>query len=145
MKKYIASILLLGWIALILFLSFQKGPDTANTSFTFTKDILRIFMNREPDYEILVLWDSRFRLAAHFVLFFLYGMISVLVVKVYGKKIFTAFMIGLFSGFLLAVLSEVGKIPISGRHCDLLEMGLNLFGVGMGTVFVIAIRKVFRK
>ena len=86
MKKYIATILLLVWIALILFLSFQKGPDTANTSFTFTRDILRIFMGEEPGYETLMLWDLHFRLAAHFVLFFLYGMISVLVVKEYGKK-----------------------------------------------------------
>lgn len=143
MKKYIATILLLVWIALILFLSFQKGPDTANTSFTFTRDILRIFMGEEPGYETLMLWDSHFRLAAHFVLFFLYGMISVLVVKEYGKKFFGAFMAGSISGCLLAVLSEVGKIPISGRHCDLSEMGLNLVGVCAGTLFIAAIRTLY--
>lgn len=143
MKKYIPTFLLLGWIALILFLSFQKGPDTANTSFTFTQDLLRIFMREEPDYETLMFWDSHFRLAAHFVLFFLYGILSVLVVKEYGKKFFSAFMIGTISGFLLAAISEVGKIPIAGRHCDLSEMGLNLLGVLVGTVCVTVVRTLY--
>lgn len=143
MKKYIVTVLLLGWGTLILFLSFQKGPDTANTSFVFTKSILTIFMNTQPDCEILELWDSYFRLAAHFVLFFLYGMISVLVIKEYEKKFLIAFVLGSLSGFLLAVLSELGKLPIPGRHCDWSEMGLNLLGVCLGTLFLAVLRKLY--
>ena len=37
------------------------------------------------------------------------------------------------SGIFLSVLSEVGKLPIQGRHCDFLEMGLNMAGAAAGT------------
>lgn len=145
MKRYIAIILLAVWIVLILFLSFQNGTSTANTSFKFTKTVLNIFMAREPDYETIMLWDSRFRLSAHFVIFFLYGMISAAVAKEYGKKLLTAFIIGTETGMLLAVLSEVGKLLISGRHCDLSEMGLNVVGVWTGTMLITVIWKIYRK
>ena len=52
-------------------------------------------------------------------------------------------MIGTISGFLLASISEVGKIPIAGRHCDLSEMGLNLLGVLVGTVCVTVVRTLY--
>lgn len=136
MKKYIAIILLMGWVGLVLFLSFQNGQDTADTSLKFTQKVLQIFMKGEPDWGILMLWDKRFRLAAHFVLLFLYGVISMLVLTEWIERLLIVTGISIGSGIFLAVMAEVGKLPIDGRHCDLLEMGLNVAGAVMGTVVV---------
>lgn len=133
MKKYFSIALLAGWIGIVLFLSFQNGDDTANTSLTFTQSILHFFIGSNPDWEVLVLWDKRFRLAAHFILFFLYGIISMQVLVQWGKHLFLAGGISIASGVFLAVVSEVGKLPISGRHCDFSEMGLNVAGAAAGT------------
>lgn len=136
MKKIFSVILLAGWIGLVLFLSFQNGEDTSNTSLTFTQKILHIFIGSNPDWEILMLWDKRFRLAAHFVLFFLYGIISMQVLKQWKKQLLAAGGISAASGIFLAVISEVGKLPVQGRHCDFSEMGLNVAGAAAGTVVV---------
>ena len=83
-----------------------------------------------------MLWDKRFRLAAHFVLFFLYGIISMQVLRQWKKQLLAAGGISAASGIFLAVISEVGKLPIQGRHCDFSEMGLNVAGAAAGTVVV---------
>lgn len=134
MRKYIVTFLLIIWVSLILFLSFQGGSSTANTSYDFTRFVLNIFSKAEIDYGTLMLWDGRFRLSAHFILFFLYEIIGMAMIKEYGLKVgpFSIAVIG--SGFLLAVFTEVGKLLIDGRHCDLPEMGLNLIGVLVGII-----------
>ncbi len=134
MKKIFSVVLLTGWIGLVLFLSFQNGEDTSNTSLNFTQKVLHIFIGSNPDWEILMVWNKRFRLAAHFALFFLYGIISMPVLMQWRKHLLTAGGISAASGIFLSVLSEVGKLPIQGRHCDFLEMGLNMAGAAAGTV-----------
>ncbi|MCI8508039.1 MAG: VanZ family protein [Lachnospiraceae bacterium] len=136
MKKIFSVVLLTGWIGFVLFLSFQNGEDTSNTSLNFTQKVLHIFIGSNPDWGILMLWDKRFRLTAHFALFFLYGIISMLVLMQWRKHLLTAGGISAASGIFLSVLSEVGKLPIQGRHCDFLEMGLNMAGAAAGTAVV---------
>lgn len=136
MKKIFSVAMLIGWIGLVLFLSFQNGEDTSNTSLNFTQKVLFIFIGSDPDWQTLMLWDRRFRLAAHFILFFLYGIISMLVLVQWRKHLLTAGGISAASGIFLAVVSEAGKLPISGRHCDFSEMGLNVAGTAAGTAAV---------
>jgi len=137
MKKYISITLLIGWAFLVLFLSFQNGTDTACTSLNFTQNVLQFFMKNEPDWGTLMLWDGRFRLAAHFVLLFLYGVISMLVLTEWIERLLIVTGISAGSGIFLAVMAEVGKLPIDGRHCDLLEMGLNIAGAAAGVAAVL--------
>lgn len=130
---------------LILFLSFQNGQETASTSHEFTKRILQLFMRREPDNNLLMQWDGHFRLAAHFVLFFLYGILGMLAVKEFRERGFLLKGVIPGLGILLAVFSEVGKIPISGRHCDLFEMSLNIIGMVAGILLVLAAGWIYQK
>ncbi|MBR1598791.1 MAG: VanZ family protein [Lachnospiraceae bacterium] len=146
MKKWISTILLAAWVAMILFLSFQNGSDTANTSMTFTAKILRLFTGSEPDYEMLVFWDGRFRLAAHFVLLFLYGLISFETVYQWTNRSRTkGLAISMVSGILIGIVAEVGKLPIEGRHCDLWEMMLNVIGAAIGSLVILGIRRLVEK
>jgi VanZ family protein len=132
MKKLISIIILAGWVGLVLFLSFQNGQDTANTSLTFTQNLLHLFMKNEPDFTTLMLWDGRFRLAAHFFLLFLYGILSVLVLTEWTNRLSIVLTISCVTGLLLAVVTEVGKIAIAGRHYSFSEMCLNAAGALAG-------------
>ena len=143
MKKFISTIILIGWVILILYLSYQNGQDTANTSMTFTKDILNFLMRGEPDWETLLLWDGRFRLAAHFGLFFCYGIISIVALSAWADATLRITGLSLCSGVALAVLSEVGKLFIAGRHCDFGEMGLNVIGAFAGVLLTALYRQIF--
>lgn len=138
MKKVVTTLLLILWVVLILFLSFQNGKDTANTSFGFTHALLKFFLKKEPDYNMLLVWDGRFRLWAHFVIFLIYGIFSVLVIKGYGIRLNRACLTGFLSGIFFAVVSETGKLMIEGRHCDFCEMRLNIMGVLLGTLLTAA-------
>ena len=145
MKKFISTIILIGWVILVLYLSYQNGQDTANTSMAFTKDILHFFMRSEPDWETLLLWDGRFRLAAHFGLFFCYGIISMAVLSAWTDTALLITGLSLCSGVMLAVLSEAGKLFIAGRPCDFGEMGLNVIGIFAGVLLAVLCRQIFHK
>lgn len=132
MKRAVFIIITIFWAGLILYLSFEKGPETANTSMRFTHFMLGLFYDGEPPYEVLMRWDGYFRLAAHFVLFFLYGIWAVIGVEEWSHRLGASFAAALTSGAGLAVLSEVGKLQIEGRHCDFGEMRLNIAGVAAG-------------
>ena len=54
MKRIILTLTLIIYSALIIFLSFQSGPDTADTSMRFTKFILHLFMQGDIPYETLM-------------------------------------------------------------------------------------------
>lgn len=145
MRKYLSIFILAVWIGLILYLSYQNETDTANTSQTFTEHILRIFMKTEPEGAVLMLWDGRFRTAAHFALFFFYGMISVPIFSEWIKSSFVAVGLAGISGIVLAVLSEAGKIFIAGRHLDYPEMGLNVAGIVTGVIVIMILRLLLHR
>lgn len=132
MKRVIFIIVTILWAVLILYLSFQRGPETAHTSMNLTQFVVGWFYDGEPPYDALMLWDGRFRLAAHFVLFFLYGIWAVIGMEEWSHKLGLSVTTALTSGAALAVFSEVGKLGIAGRHCDFGEMQLNIFGVLAG-------------
>lgn len=132
MKRVVFIVITIFWAGLILYLSFEKGAETADTSMRLTHFLMGLFYHGEPPYEVLMLWDGHFRLAAHFVLFFLYGIWAVIGLEEWSHKLGLSFVTALISGIGLAVLSEVGKLWIEGRHCDFGEMRLNIAGVAAG-------------
>lgn len=144
MKKYGALILLLGWVALVLFLSFQGGQETAETSRHFTEWVLEWVTRQVPDWQTAALWDNRFRFAAHFVLFFLYGIISIPALAVLVKRKGMAVLLSAGSGIALAVFSETGKLFIPERHCSLAETLVNIAGVLAGMILAAGIRALWR-
>lgn len=145
MKKYILTFILLTWIALLLHLSFENGTATAKTSYDFTKAVLHFFFGDDVSWQMIVLWDGRFRLAAHFVIFFLYEILGIAVLKTYDLPYSLAWVLGGLSGIFFAVITEVGKLQIAGRHCDLQEMGLNIAGVFLGMMVMLAVDRVVKR
>ncbi len=136
MKKWVPLIIAIIWMLLLLYLSFQNGTETSATSSNFTIRVLRLFMNTEPDVSTIVLWDARFRLWAHFVLFFVFGILSTDAAYQWIQTHQLAFTMTFIINILIAVISEVGKLGISGRHFQASEMCLNIVGALLGCFIV---------
>ena len=145
MKRVLLTIILIVWGGFILFLSFQSGQDTADTSLGLTELILHIFMGDEIPYDTLVYWHMTFRLWAHPVIFFSFAILAVMAVKEFIQKEYLYFCIAVLSGSILAVVSEVGKWNIPGRHCDGREIILNIVGVLAGTFLMWLIQLFWRR
>lgn len=144
MKRILLLTVFTLYTALILYLSFQPGGDTADTSMGLTKFILNIFIQGEIPYETLGYWHVVFRLLAHPVLFILYSMLAMGVAMEFIKKRWSCILIATLCGILLAVVTEVGKRNIPGRHFDVEEMWLNIAGAIGGVLVYLAIAKMFR-
>lgn len=144
MKRTFLVILFILYTALILFLSFQPGGNTANTSMRFTNFILGLFMEGDIPYETLEHWHMTFRLWAHPALFCFYSMLAMGVATEFTKKRWVCVALTAVSGILLAVWTEVGKWNIPGRHFDQGEMWLNVAGVVGGILIYLVAAKVFR-
>lgn len=145
MKKTLLIITLIFWTGLILFLSFQTGADTADTSMGFTTYILQFFIEGDIPYETLAYWHMKFRLWAHPAIFFFYAMLAIGVMEEFVKRKFVCCVVSILSGIVLAVFSEVGKWNIPGRHCDVQEMVLNVIGVFVGTFLMLIAQSVSKK
>lgn len=146
-KRYIFTTILLIWGGVILFLSFQNGTDTAATSQDFTLWVLRLLHVDTNDWNVVMMWDHRFRVLAHAVTFFVYGMFGALALGC--DRVTHRVWWGLFvlSGIGLAVWAEAGKVQmeIPGRHCDIGEMMLNLAGFVIGFAINAGITALVRK
>lgn len=134
MKRIILLLLLLIWTAFILFLSFQSGTDTANTSMRLTKYILGLFTEVDIPYETLEYWHLTFRFLAHPVIFCLFSALAMGVTTEFAKKRWVCVVFTGLSGIVLSVVTEVGKWNIPGRHVDVREMLWNVVGVMVGIV-----------
>ena len=145
MKKVLLIFILIFWVGLILFLSFQTGTDTADTSLGLTRYILGIFMEGEISYETMEHWHMIFRLWAHPGIFFFYAMLATGVLAEFVENKAVCFVVTIFSGIVLAVFSEVGKLNIPGRHCDVKEMGLNIAGLLVGSFIMLIVQTVSEK
>ena len=146
-KRYIFTIILLIWGGVILFLSFQNGTDTAATSQDFTIRVLQLLRVDTNDWNFIMLWDHRFRVLAHAVTFFVYGMFGAFALGCDRGTHLAWWVFFVLSGIVLAVWAEVGKVQmgIPGRHCDIGEMMLNLAGFVIGFVINAGIAALARK
>lgn len=146
-KRYIFTAVLLVWGGVILFLSFQNGTDTAATSQNFTIRVLQLLRMDTNDWNLIMLWDHRFRVLAHAATFFVYGMFGAFALGCDLVKHQIWWVLFVLSGIGLAVWAEAGKVQmgIPGRHCDIGEMMLNLAGFVIGFMINVAITALIRK
>lgn len=142
MKRTFLTIAFILYTALILFLSFQPGGDTADTSMRFTNFILGLFIEGDIPYETLMHWHMTFRLWAHPVIFCCYSILAMGVTTEFVRRRILCVVLTGISGILLAVLTEVGKWNIPGRHFDIEEMWLNVAGLVAGVIIYVVIAKL---
>ena len=129
---WLISIMLMG---VCLFLSWQKGDDTVGLSGTIAVAVKRVIyiFGIEIDLNILHLW---LRKAAHVLVFFVAG---ILFYCSFWRSMpdgnhrgMYSFLVSVLLCSIFAVIAEVGKLWIPGRHLQWSETLLNVIGIVCG-------------
>ena len=133
------------WLVFLVWMSSQDGLDTLSTSMGLADFVIRFF-GISTDHLSYV--NQLLRISAHFAGFFILGSVVYISTKVSwpNHRRSTVAVVVLCS--VIAVLDEVKKIFINGRHLSWLEAGLNVLGVicgvaiSLGILWFIARRKM---
>ena len=131
-RRVISILIAAGYLALIFYLSFQNGADTAETSSRLTRFLLRLVGKTDISWQAFLRVDHVVRALAHIVLFLIYGFLGVFVLSAWNLRKPAGIISMAGIGVLFSVFSEVGKLLISGRHCSVRDMCLNLLGLAVG-------------
>ena len=129
------------WLAFCLYLSWQTGEETGQFSQRIARFLLDLLgrLGLQPDAQQ---FHAGLRLFAHFGVFFVTGLLtaSALYVSLPRSKRKITLWIAVVSCTLVAVLAEVGKLTVPGRHLTWSEAGLNVVGAIGGVLAVSGIR-----
>jgi VanZ family protein len=125
------------WLVFLLWLSSEDGVSTAYTSRQLSQLILKLF--HLPQNQLSQV-DQTIRTLAHFVGFFVMGGLSYTASKATWAESMGLVIKVITAGAVLAVLDEVKKLFITGRHLSWLEAGLNAMGIVFGVLFSCGIR-----
>ena len=132
-KEIILLIATLLWLAFALYLSHQDGEHTAMTSLRLAERFLGWDEGIEPDEGVRML-NWKLRRIAHVVV---YTVLAILMLLTFGEIWSGHTVIAVAVLAIIAVVDEVTKIPIEGRHCSVTDIGLNLLGVAIGAVIIV--------
>ena len=128
---YILLVLTILWFCFMTWLSHQNGSKTAETSRNLAEGLNAIFHSRD-----LNRLNRKLRRSAHIVVFAVLTLLTVLTMmagKIEGRWIAVC-LIALWS-----LIDEATKPLIQGRHFSWQDVGLNLIGVGIGSLLGLAI------
>jgi VanZ family protein len=138
-QKYrMAALWLLGgaWLCLLVWLSSQDGAATAQTSLGLARVVATAL--GMPQAAVAGL-DQTLRTAAHYVGFLvLGGLACAAACATWGRRPLPVLAAGGLC-CLVAVLDEVKKVAITGRHLSWPEAGLNVLGVLTGVLIAAAL------
>ncbi len=125
------------WGLLCFYLSSQKLTSTTQLSDTITHVILRVFHLPGQTYYMAIF--NEVRLAAHVLIFAVLSMLLCGALLVTGQKKRRCYFLSFAVGAVCSVGSEVGKLFVTGRHCSIADMILNLLGcvLGIGLIYIL--------
>ena len=92
----------------------------------------------EPDEGVRML-NWKLRRIAHVVV---YTVFAVLMLLTFGEIWSGHTVIAGIVLVVIAVVDEVTKIPIEGRHCSVTDIGLNLIGVAIGVMVILVVSAI---
>lgn len=140
------SILLWGltflWLGICFILSSQNGTQTGQLSMGLSQFIIRLL---ELSQDSLYLLNSHLRTSAHVVVFWVLTLLGGCASGASSTQHRSAPLWPFFPGTLFAVLDEVRKANIPGRHCSFSEAGLNVIGCVLGCCTAYLICRVHRR
>ena len=134
----VASLL---WLAFALYLSHQDGEHTAVTSLRLAERFLGWDEGIEPDEGVRLL-NWKLRRIAHVAV---YTVLAVLMLLTFGEIWSGHAIVAVIVLAVIAVVDEVTKIPIEGRHCSAVDIGLNLLGVAIGVAVIALVNVISAK
>lgn len=119
------------WLLLMVWLSSEDGQATARTSRWLAATVLRVFGLPQSQLNPV---DRTLRMLFHFAGFFVLSGLLYTASRptLSSGRLLLALVVGSCS--IVAVLDEVKKVFISGRHLSWPEAGLNILGVCCGAI-----------
>lgn len=125
----------ISWLVFIISLSRQTGEETASLSLSIADYIYSVFSNMSIEMEFDT-FHSLLRKTAHFGIYFISGalMFGALLLTFFRKKrrLPMAFASSIGICTLIAVVDELQKLWIDGRHLHWGEVLINIGGVVLG-------------
>ena len=133
------------WLILCFYLSWQTGEATGKLSQRlshFLIDLLnRVGITPDPQQ-----FHANLRLFAHFGVFFVTGVLLASAIAATFPQSNRIILLSVSTVLcaIIAVLSEVGKLNVPGRHLTWSEAGLNIIGAVCGIACMTGIRALLR-
>lgn len=136
MRKIILWAAAVGWLVVCLFLSWQTGEETVGLSLKIAQWVCSFLSGMGFMVELESL-HMHLRLFAHFGIFFAEGILAGGAAAVsFPKRKKLALPLTSLAISCLAVLAEVGKLPVPGRHLTWSEAALNVLGAVLGVLLI---------
>ncbi|WP_298022547.1 VanZ family protein [uncultured Dysosmobacter sp.] len=132
------------WLVFCLYLSWQTGEETSQFSQLVARFLLDLLgkLGLQLDSQQ---FHAGLRLFAHFGVFFVMGLLAsaALLATLAQHRGRTVFGIASISCALIAVLAEIGKLGVPGRHLQW-DVSLNVIGALAGVAAVYTIQRLIR-
>ena len=137
-------VLTFAWLGLCYQLSSQNGTETGLVSLGVSQFIIQLLDLPQNTLHVL---NANLRTAAHIIVFFVLTLLGGLASGTSTGKHRSAPLWPFVPCALFAVLDEVRKASIPGRHCSYPEAMLNVVGcaLGCGAAYLICVayRRIF--
>ena len=138
MKKIIKYILLVLWMSLIFWFSNQSGVDSSETSgsivmmiVSFLEKISGLTINDS----VISIMCFLIRKLAHFTLYFILGLISILILNEYNLSIKHKIIYATMFCLIYACSDEIHQLFVPNREGKLLDVGIDMLG-GFLSIFI---------
>ncbi|WP_422484695.1 VanZ family protein [Gudongella sp. DL1XJH-153] len=139
-------LLVLAWMAIIFYLSSQQAADSNQLSTGITKIIVDLISGVFPGLAPQVQWLNHIvRKNAHFIAYFILGLLQINALYVNGLGGRKAFITALAICFLYAVSDEFHQTFVPGRSGELRDVIIDSMGsltaIGIYTIGRVKFRK----
>lgn len=132
------------WMMVIFYLSSQTANDSNNLSMGLTRriyDVISVFI---PSLEI-DFFNHIIRKNAHFIAYFILGILSTNALYLNGIYNKRAFSIGLSISVIYAITDEIHQLFVPGRAGRMLDVLIDSSGALVGIILYILLFKLIDK
>lgn len=142
--RFIYITILIIVFILIFYFSGQNGEKSSSLSEGFLDNILKVF-NISPESRIQIINNFNFfiRKVAHFSIYCVVGIDSMLLLNTYDIKKSKRIAIAISIGVIYSIFDEIHQTFINGRSGSFTDVLLDSSGVITGALIVIALTKIY--
>lgn len=118
-KKYISVFLVVVWMIVIFMMSSFTASESSDQSNFIVELIVSIFKFNNIELISLIV-----RKLAHFIEYFILGLLVFNMIRCYDKRIYIAIIICV----LYAISDEIHQLFVVGRSCQIMDMFIDSIG-----------------
>lgn len=147
--RFILWFLIMLWMTWIFTLSAQnstKSDSLSGTTIRITAQTVDPEFKQLPQKEqdkIIVNWQNIARKSAHVLLYFVLGILSMVLLLQYPLNMNRRFWLALFIAVIYAGSDELHQLFVSGRGCRLTDVGIDTAGAMLGILLVIKLSRIW--